>query len=63
MTTATITRRTLAALLDEGLSVAGVQHAVRRAWPADLDDPEAGVVLELLERMPDRESVPELRLR
>lgn len=63
MTAAEITRRALAALLDEGLTVGGTPHVVRRAWPADLDDPAAGVVLELLARAPDGGSAPGRRLR
>ncbi len=62
MNTTASTRRALAALLDEGLVVAGVPHAVRRAWPADLDDPGASVVLELLAQAPDEGAAPARRL-
>ncbi|WP_425307577.1 phosphotransferase [Ammonicoccus fulvus] len=40
--------KTLAAALTEGVRAAGRSWHVRRAWPADLTDPGAGVVCELI---------------
>lgn len=41
------TSRTFAALLERGVTAGGTSYVVRRAWPADVRDPGAGVVAEL----------------
>lgn len=44
------TRSRLAKALVEGVPQGSIEWTVRRAWPADLNDPAAGVVLELARR-------------